>query len=100
MVAFNDGHDDVTDDELRAAAAQRIARFKLPKGFVRVPTVVRSPAGKADYRWAREIAVGDLCVQTEVNAGSRARRVLRRPVPKWTPDRAWADIPGRERSTE
>ncbi|MFT3854360.1 MAG: hypothetical protein QM733_16715 [Ilumatobacteraceae bacterium] len=39
-----------------AAAAERIARYKLPKAFVFVPAVVRSPSGKADYRWAREIA--------------------------------------------
>ena len=35
--------------------AKHIARYKLPKAFVFVDTVVRSPAGKADYRWAREI---------------------------------------------
>ena len=46
----------VADDDLRAAAGERIARYKLPKGFVRVDTVLRSPAGKADYRWARETA--------------------------------------------
>jgi 3-oxocholest-4-en-26-oate---CoA ligase len=45
-----------TDEDLLAAAAQHIARYKLPKAIVRVPTVVRSPSGKADYRWAKEIA--------------------------------------------
>jgi acyl-CoA synthetase (AMP-forming)/AMP-acid ligase II len=29
-----------------------IARFKLPKAIVRVPEVLRSPSGKADYQWA------------------------------------------------
>ena len=48
-----------TDDSIIAVAAERIARYKLPKAIVRVPTVVRSPAGKADYGWARRIAVGD-----------------------------------------
>ena len=47
---------EVADDELRDAAGAHIARYKLPKGFVRVDTVLRSPAGKADYRWARDIA--------------------------------------------
>lgn len=46
----------VTDDDLLAAAARRLARYKLPKAIVRVEQVVRSPAGKADYRWARERA--------------------------------------------
>ncbi|MCU0268004.1 MAG: acyl-CoA synthetase [Acidimicrobiales bacterium] len=35
---------------------KHIARYKLPKDIVFVDKVVRSPAGKADYRWAREIA--------------------------------------------
>jgi fatty-acyl-CoA synthase len=35
---------------------KHIARYKLPKQFIFVDTVVRSPAGKADYRWAKEIA--------------------------------------------
>ena len=41
---------------LRDEAARHVARYKLPKAWVFVDTVVRSPAGKADYRWAREIA--------------------------------------------
>ena len=41
---------------LRRAAATRLARFKLPKAFVFVDEVVRSPSGKADYRWARDVA--------------------------------------------
>jgi acyl-coenzyme A synthetase/AMP-(fatty) acid ligase len=35
---------------------KHIARYKLPKQFIFVETVVRSPAGKADYRWAKDIA--------------------------------------------
>ena len=41
--------------DLLDVAAQHIARYKLPKAIVRVPAVVRSPAGKADYGWAREV---------------------------------------------
>jgi fatty-acyl-CoA synthase len=33
---------------------RHIARYKLPKDVVFVDHVERSPAGKADYRWARE----------------------------------------------
>ena len=41
---------------LRQAAGTRLARYKLPKAFVFVDEVQRSPSGKADYRWAREVA--------------------------------------------
>jgi len=43
---------------LRRVAATRLARYKLPKAFVFVDEVVRSPSGKPDYRWAREVAAG------------------------------------------
>jgi fatty-acyl-CoA synthase len=45
-----------TAADLRHTAGARIARFKLPKAFVFVDEIVRSPSGKADYRWARETA--------------------------------------------
>jgi len=35
-----------------------VARYKLPKAFVFVERVARSPAGKADYRWAAAVAAG------------------------------------------
>ena len=44
------------DAALRDAAAGSIAGYKLPKAFIRVDEVVRSPSGKADYRWARTVA--------------------------------------------
>ena len=49
---------DPTDDELRSAAAPHLARYKLPKAFVRVAKVERSPSGKPDYRWATDVASG------------------------------------------
>jgi acyl-CoA synthetase (AMP-forming)/AMP-acid ligase II len=45
-----------TPEELEAHAAQHVARYKLPKGWVFVDKVVRSPSGKADYRWAASVA--------------------------------------------
>ena len=42
--------------ELIAAARAQISSFKAPKHIVFVDRVVRSPAGKADYRWARDTA--------------------------------------------
>jgi len=42
-----------TDEDLLAEAEKHIARYKVPKAIVRVPSVQRSPSGKADYRWAK-----------------------------------------------
>jgi fatty-acyl-CoA synthase len=49
----------VTDEELLADCARRLSRYKVPKAVIRRPSIVRSPAGKADYRWARATAAGD-----------------------------------------
>jgi 3-oxocholest-4-en-26-oate---CoA ligase len=48
--------DPVTDGAILAAAEARIARYKLPKAIIRVDRITRSPAGKADYRWATDVA--------------------------------------------
>ncbi|MEI8238219.1 MAG: acyl-CoA synthetase [Actinomycetota bacterium] len=57
VVRIREGHD-VTEADLLAEAERHIARYKLPKAFVFVDEVVRSPAGKADYRWAKDTAKG------------------------------------------
>jgi fatty-acyl-CoA synthase len=41
---------------LLAEAENHIARYKLPKEIIFVDSIVRSPAGKADYRWAKQVA--------------------------------------------
>lgn len=46
-----------TRDDLRAACAGHLARYKIPKAFLFVPRVQRLPNGKADYAWAREAVV-------------------------------------------
>ena len=46
----------VTVDDLNLEAAKHVAKYKLPKAYVFVDSVLRSPSGKADYRWAREQA--------------------------------------------
>jgi acyl-CoA synthetase (AMP-forming)/AMP-acid ligase II len=43
-------------EALRAAAAEVLARYKLPKTFVFVDRIVRAPSGKPDYRWAKAVA--------------------------------------------
>ena len=55
VVQFADGAS-ATDDELAEVCRTAIARYKIPKAFVRAETIVRSPAGKADYRWAKGVA--------------------------------------------
>ena len=55
VVALRDGHT-ADDDALRDAAATTIARYKLPKAFVRVPAVQRTASGKADYAWAKAVS--------------------------------------------
>ena len=39
-----------------------VAGYKVPRDLVLVDKVVRSPAGKADYRWAKEHATNSLKV--------------------------------------
>lgn len=43
-------------DALKAHLSGKLAGYKLPKAVVWVDTVLRSPAGKQDYRWACEVA--------------------------------------------
>ena len=56
IVQLRDGHEP-SEEDLLAECERHIARYKLPKAIVFVDRVVRSPAGKADYRWAREQAM-------------------------------------------
>jgi len=42
---------------LSAHANESVARYKLPKAWVFVERIQRSPSGKADYRWAKQLAV-------------------------------------------
>lgn len=42
-----------TAQDLLDEAGKHVARYKLPKAFVFRDQIVRSPSGKADYRWAK-----------------------------------------------
>lgn len=46
----------LTAGELVAHVGERLADYKKPRGVVFVPAIQRSPSGKADLRWANEIA--------------------------------------------
>ncbi|CAL2058477.1 MULTISPECIES: acyl-CoA synthetase [Streptomyces] len=45
--------------ELRIHCRTRLAGYKIPRQLVLTDTIHRSPSGKADYRWAREVATAD-----------------------------------------
>jgi acyl-CoA synthetase (AMP-forming)/AMP-acid ligase II len=45
-----------SEDEIRNHCRDALADFKVPRRIVWVEEVVRSPAGKVDYRWAAEVA--------------------------------------------
>lgn len=49
----------VSRDELIEHCDGHLARYKLPRTVIAVPEVVRGPNGKADYRWAAEIAADE-----------------------------------------
>ena len=43
-------------EDLQAHCRERVARYKVPRDLVLVEKVIRSPAGKPDYAWAKEHA--------------------------------------------
>ena len=55
LVRLRDGATTTVAD-IRATAGEHLARYKIPKVVVFLPEIVRSPAGKADYRWAKATA--------------------------------------------
>ena len=50
----------ITEEDLLDEAGHHLARYKLPKAMLFLDEVVRSPAGKADYRWAKETVLARL----------------------------------------
>jgi acyl-CoA synthetase (AMP-forming)/AMP-acid ligase II len=46
-----------SETDLLAECEKHLARYKLPKAFVFRDEIVRSPSGKADYRWAKQQVV-------------------------------------------
>jgi fatty-acyl-CoA synthase len=55
LVRLRDG-EQAGAPELIEACSAHLARFKLPKAVLFCAEIVRSPSGKADYRWAKEQA--------------------------------------------
>lgn len=45
-----------SEESLLDECNRHIARYKLPKAFIFVNEIFRSPSGKADYKWAKSVA--------------------------------------------
>ncbi len=45
---------------LREHCRAAVAGYKVPARIEFVPAIVRSPSGKADYRWAASVLTGNL----------------------------------------
>jgi fatty-acyl-CoA synthase len=46
----------LSDEDLRTFLRESLAHFKIPRTFVVRESVQRAPNGKADYKWAHEVA--------------------------------------------
>ncbi|MFI0966372.1 acyl-CoA synthetase [Streptomyces sp. NPDC021080] len=46
-------------DDIQTHCRARLAGYKIPRRLVVTDSIQRSPSGKADYRWAREVAAAD-----------------------------------------
>ena len=49
---------EVTVEDIDDHCRGKLAGYKIPRSVVLVDEVVRSPSGKADYRWAKATAIG------------------------------------------
>jgi len=57
-----------SESELRETAARELSRYKLPRAFVFVDSVVRAPTGKPDYRWAKDTATAALAAAPQTSS--------------------------------
>ncbi len=72
VIAVRDGVP-LTFEDLDSHARKEIAGYKVPRSVWIVDTVKRNPAGKADYRWAKEVSETekvDLVNTKHVNTGA------------------------------
>ncbi|MCY1266723.1 Long-chain-fatty-acid--CoA/3-oxocholest-4-en-26-oate--CoA ligase [compost metagenome] len=62
VIALHEGHS-LDAEELKTFSRQFLAGYKVPKHFAEAGAVQRSPAGKADYRWALATLEAHLAAQ-------------------------------------
>ncbi|WP_127782573.1 acyl-CoA synthetase [Rhodococcus sp. X156] len=60
VVQVREGEQEPSLEELMAHCRTQVAGYKVPRALVVAPTIVRSPSGKADYRWAKKTAAESL----------------------------------------
>ena len=56
VVAPSAGADAPSLEDVQAHCRRSLAGYKIPRRLFVVDTVPRTPAGKADYGWARSVA--------------------------------------------
>jgi len=59
VIQLRDGRDEPTIEDVQNHCRTKIAGFKVPRELHVVKQIVRSPSGKPDYRWAKEVATGE-----------------------------------------
>ena len=73
------GGGQLTAGELTAHVGARLAAYKKPRGVVFVPVIRRSPSGKADLRWANEVAAAAAALAQPLHPGAHPVRRERQP---------------------
>ncbi len=56
VIKIAEGHAEPTLEDIQEHARTELARYKVPRTVVFVDEVKRTPAGKADYKWAKAAA--------------------------------------------
>ncbi|WP_432174738.1 acyl-CoA synthetase [Streptomyces sp. Tue6028] len=57
VVQLREGAPRPSLEDIQTHCRSRLAGYKIPRQLVLADTIQRSPSGKADYRWARSVAV-------------------------------------------
>ncbi|WP_217551929.1 acyl-CoA synthetase [Streptomyces sp. GbtcB6] len=57
VVQLREGAEPPSLTDIQTHCRNRLAGYKVPRQLVIAEAIQRSPSGKADYRWAREVAV-------------------------------------------
>ena len=54
VISLTPGFEEPSLEEIQDHCRQTLARYKVPRTVVVVDEVKRTPAGKADYKWAKD----------------------------------------------
>ncbi|MFC9913409.1 acyl-CoA synthetase [Streptomyces sp. NPDC059862] len=61
VVQLREGAPTPSLEDIQTHCRDHLAGYKIPRQLVITESIRRSPSGKADYRWAREVAVAADC---------------------------------------